>query len=94
MFGKPKKVEDPKLDIVIDRVLSEMVTYGPDSEDYATNLSYLERLNEMKPKPLPTRVSPDQMALVAGNLLCVLIIVAYEQKHVMVSKARDFIIKK
>jgi hypothetical protein len=33
------------------------------------------------------------MAIVVGNILGILVIVAYEQKHVMVSKGLGFVIK-
>ena len=66
-----------------------MNMYGPDTEEYPRlmdNLERLVRLKEIKP-----RVSPDTMAIVVGNLFGILIIVAYEQKHVMVSKALGFL---
>lgn len=93
MFGYSRKVEDPKLDAVIERLLSEMIEYGPDSDEYQKCLAYLERVNTLKTTRSRQRVSPDQMAMVLGNLLGIVIIVAYEQKHVMTSKAKDFVLK-
>jgi len=93
MFGQPRKQSNPKLEDAIDRVLSEMLEYGPDHEDYSNNIGYLERLTALKTNTRRQRVSPDQMALVAGNLLGILVIVAYEQKHVMASKGLGFVMK-
>jgi hypothetical protein len=80
------------LDESIDRILAEMKTVSPASEQYRemrTNLEGLVRLN----KDENSRVSPDTMAIVAGNLLGILIIVMYERNHVMVSKGLGFILK-
>ncbi|MET0786521.1 MAG: hypothetical protein ABWY25_07445 [Paenisporosarcina sp.] len=69
-----------------------MNTYGPDSPEYSALIDHLDRLNRMKEQS-GRRPSPDAMAVVAGNLLGILIIVAYEQKHVMVSKGLGFVLK-
>ena len=80
------------LDEPIDRVLTEMNTYGPDSPEFEKQLRYLERLHDVKAgERQHHRVSPDTIALVVGNLVGILIIVAYEQKHVMTSKAMGYI---
>jgi hypothetical protein len=80
------------VDEPIDRVLTEMNTYGPDSPEFEKQLRYLERLQEMKAgERRHFKVSPDTIALVLGNLAGILIIVAYENKHVMTSKAMGYI---
>jgi len=84
---KPSIYDEP-----IGTVLNEMKTYGPDSPEFATQLTYLERLSEMKTKTKSAfRVSPDQLVASGAALLGIVIIVAYEQTHPMVSKARDHI---
>lgn len=75
------------LDGQIDAVLKKMQALGVDHEEYPKMLSQLERLYALKAKAKPTRVSRDTLALVLGNLFGVILIVAYEQKHVMTSKA-------
>lgn len=80
------------VDEPISRVLTELNTYDPDSPEFEKQLRYLERLQEMKAgERRHFAVSPDTIALVLGNLAGILIIVAYEQKHVMTSKAMGFI---
>jgi hypothetical protein len=74
-------------------VLKKMQQYGPDNDEFPRLLDYLERLTRMKHEESRFRVSPDTMAIVAGNLLGILIIVAYEQKHVMVSKGLGQILR-
>lgn len=84
--------EKPSIyDEQIAKILTEMNTYGPDSPEYPTLLTHLEKLTSMKQKKNIMRVSPDTMALVAGNLLGILIIVAYEQNHAMTSKGLNFV---
>lgn len=92
MFRRKPKV-DPNLDPVVESILLEMNTYGPDSEEYTNLLGHLERVYAMRQKNDSRRVSPDTVVLVAGNLLGILIIVAYEQKHVMTSKGLGLLLK-
>ena len=93
MFGRTPKVEVVKLHEVMDRILVEMNQFGPDSPEYPALLGHLERVIVMLDSKEKRRPSPDGMILVAGNLLGILIIVAYEQKHVMTSKGLGFVLK-
>jgi hypothetical protein len=88
-FAEPISI----LDEPIEKLLTEMNTYSPDTEEYRAAIEYMERLVRLKAEERRTRVSPDTMAIVVGNLLGILIIVAYEQKHVMVSKGMGLILK-
>ena len=81
------------IDEPITAVLNDMNTYGPDSEEYSQLVDHLDRLIRLKQEEKRSRVSPDTMAIVAGNLLGILIIVAYEHNHVMASKATNFVLK-
>jgi hypothetical protein len=95
MFGRFVKKKKPSvLDEPIAKILTDMNTYGPDSPEYPTLISHLEKLNRMKAEEgSKVRPSPDVMAIVVGNLLGILIIVAYEQKHAMVSRGLGFVIR-
>jgi hypothetical protein len=81
------------VDALIDAVLDEMHREGVNSEEYPKLMSYLERLYEMKAKDRQPPLSRDTLALIGGNLLGILLIVAYEQKHVMTSKGLSQIIR-
>lgn len=85
------KKED-RLDNAIRSVLECMTIYGPDSEEYPKLVEQLEKLTAMKQKK-KWRVDPNTVLLVLGNLMGIVIIVAYEQNHVWRSKASDFIHK-
>ena len=90
-FGKKNEL----LDTQINAVLRNMSDIGLDNtEEYSKKLVYLERLHEIKAKNRPARVSGDTMAIVVGNLVGILIIVMYEQKHVLSTKAFGFGMKK
>jgi hypothetical protein len=93
MFGRLVKSRPSDLDGPINAVLARMNNVKPDHEEYTTLVNHLERLNQMKACERRTRVSPDTVATVVGNLLGILVIVAYEQKHVMVSKGLGFVMR-
>lgn len=94
MFRRFKREKPSIYDEPIDRVLSDMSVYGPDTEEYSKMIKYLESLGRMRANEQPqTRISPDTMLIVVGNLLGILIIVIYEQKHVLVSKGMGFILR-
>lgn len=78
---------DTPIDEQIKMVLSEMTEQGVDSEEYSKQLAYLERLHELKAKNRREALSWETIAIIAGNLAGILLIVAYEQKHVITSKA-------
>jgi hypothetical protein len=75
------------VDDQITAVLNEMTTVGVHSDEYQKLLSLLERLNELKTQHRRERLSRDMIAQIFGNLAGILIIVAYEQKHVWRSAA-------
>jgi len=81
------------LDSQIDAVLDEMQNVGVSSPEYPKMMSYLERLSDIKAKARQDPISRDTVAIVLGNLIGILLIVAYEQKHVMTSKGLGQIIR-
>lgn len=81
------------IDKQIDAILDEMTTKGVDSEEYPKLIGFLERLHGLKKKDKLPPVSRDTIAMIAGNLLGILLIVAYEQKHVMTSKGLNQLIR-
>lgn len=95
MFGRPKKMEDrDALEPVMNQILADMETYGTDSPEYPALMQRLQEIVALRAsQDTRRRCSPDGMLLVAGNLLGILIIVAYERTNVMTSKAVSFIVK-
>jgi hypothetical protein len=74
------------VDPEIDAVLLEMKKVGPAHADYPELIKHLKELNVMKAQAARPRISLDTVLVVAGNLLGILIIVAYEEKHTLTSK--------
>lgn len=94
MFGIFRREEPSKYDVVIDKCLEDMDTFGPDDAEFEMRLGHLERINKLKDtERSKSRVSPDTMAVVLGNLAGILLIVAYEQKHVMTTRAKEFMLR-
>lgn len=94
MFGKkPTDNDRSTLGPVMDRILDEMEAFGPDSPEYPALLSNLERIVNLRASKDNRRIDPNTILIVAGNLLGILCIVAYEQKNVITSKATSFILK-
>lgn len=91
MFGTRKN--DPLLDSETMRCLDEMGEWPQDSEEYQTRLAHLERLKKLKADDRPDRVDRNTLAVVGGNILTILIIVAYEQKHVLQTRGLPFLLK-
>ena len=87
------KSDPDGLDVLIAKVTEELEACDTDAEHYPVLLSYLERLNKLKAEKKPKKMSRDTMAVVGGNLLGVLIIVAYESAHVITTKALGTLIR-
>jgi hypothetical protein len=81
------------LDATITELMIDMKTRDGDSEEYATMLNRLERLNKLRKPSFREKISPDTLILVGSNLLGILIIVSYEHGHVLASRALNTIIK-
>lgn len=89
-----KREEKKKLAMACDQLLNEMLTYGPDSQEFKDGLDRLERVHKLRQRTkLTGGVSPDTVAIVLGNLMGIVIIVGYEQKHVVASAAQKFLLK-
>jgi len=93
MFGRFTVWKTSDLDEPIKALLDDINTIGPDDPEYSKKVEQLDRLMKIKAAEPRFRVSPDTVFLVLGNLLGILIIVSYEQKHVLVSKALNYIQK-
>lgn len=92
MLGRKPKEIDSKLDKASDKLLNQMLEEEVSRQSFSVDLAHLERIRSLRTNN-KKRLDPNTMALVAGNLLGILIIVIYEQNHVMASKAKDFILR-
>ena len=87
-----KRKKDP-LDKHIEMLQQEMYLQQLSGEEYKKLMERMERLYKLKAETRRKPVSNDTLALVFGNLAGILLIVAYEQKHVMSSKGLTQILR-
>lgn len=85
--------KDENLTKEIDRVLMLMSNADPTSTEYADLMATLTSLYALKESTSKSRVSKDTIAVVAGNLAGILMIVGHEKAHVVTSKALGFVMK-
>lgn len=81
------------LDETIDAALAELKELKTTDPVYKTTLDHVKELYKLKEQTTPKRVSPDTMATVLGNLAGIVLILNYEQAHVVTSKALSFVLK-
>jgi hypothetical protein len=74
------------IDGQIMKILQEMDETETKSERYPDLMADLERMTKVRAEQRRVQVSQDTIALIIGNLAGILLIIAYEQKHVMSSK--------
>lgn len=91
MFAKSKDqtlVEDAMM-----RAFDELKGQPVVSEEYAKNLDGIVKLHKMREEEKSPGVSPDTVALVAANLLGILLIIRHEHVNVITSRAMNALIK-
>lgn len=94
MIERFEKPEAKALAAAEMRLLDQMASTDLGSDEYERLLTELERITQLKTNDRRPRVSRDTLVIAAANLLGILIIVAYEQNHVMTSKGLNFQFKK
>lgn len=87
-----KKTEDTGLQKIIDQHL-EAMTIETDTVEYARKVDQLTKLYSLKEDKSKSKLSADTLAIVAGNLAGIVIIVAAEKSSVLTSVAKNFILK-
>ena len=91
MFKLKKDREQTGLEKAIEDVLFAMDTTDPTDPAYAKMVKQLTKLHKMKEEERPSRVSKDAVLTAAANLAGIVVIVGYEQKHILTSKALPFL---
>lgn len=88
-----KKDKRTNLEKEIDRVIEQMSSTEPNTPEYKAISENLEKLYKAKAHERVRNVSPDTIAVIAGNLLGIGLILGYEKANVITSKALGFVIK-
>ena len=78
---------------LIDKLEDEMDNTDVNSDEFAQLMTKMERLYKIKANERPESYSQDTLLMVLGNLAGILMIVAYEQKHVVTSKGLTQLIR-
>jgi hypothetical protein len=81
------------LDEEIKGVMEEMSKIGVYSPEYGKMMGYLERLNTVKKDVKRPPLSKETIALILGNLAGVILILIFEQNHVLTSKGFNRLIQ-
>lgn len=80
------------LEMEIKKVYMELSEYAPGTEEYSEVLANLERLYKVSENQTKS-ISPDTIAMIAGNLLGLGLILGYEKTNIITSKALGFVLK-
>jgi len=81
------------LEKAINELLNDMTSFTSDSKEYTIMVDQLTKLYSLKVLDRPKRISPDTLAIVAGNLIGILVIVGHERANIVTSKALSFVLK-
>jgi hypothetical protein len=85
-----KRDKKPYVEQLLDDQLEHQLEQAGTIEEIAQILTLLERKNALGDKK---RISPDTLAVIAGNLLGIVLILTYEKVNVITTKALGFIIR-
>jgi hypothetical protein len=90
VFGVHKK---SKLEQEIDHVLDQLATLDADSKEYSKAVKNLDALCKVASYKKDSSISADTLITVTANILGIVLVLGYEQAHVVTSKALSFIVK-
>jgi NADH:ubiquinone oxidoreductase subunit E len=91
VFTKPKP--DPGLESVIADCEAELKSLSADTKEYKETLARYKDLKALQAAQQPNGLSPDAVLNATASLLGILLIVGYEHKNVITSKALTFVRK-
>jgi hypothetical protein len=88
-----KTVVKPPLQALIDDVARQMLPLEATDPEFAKMNEQMKVLCASQSLKKEDRISADTKLVVAGNLLGIVLILAYEHAHVITSKALNFVFK-
>lgn len=88
-----KKDKRTNLEVEIDLVIEKMRNVEPNTDEYTTMASNLERLYKLKAIDAGKKISPDTMALIVGNIAGLILIMSFEKTNVITTKALGFVLR-
>lgn len=88
-----KRDKRTNLEKEIDAVITYMSGMNPETQEYAAAAANLKELYSTKAQEKSNRISPDTLAVIAGNLLGIILILGYEKADIITSKALAFVLR-
>ena len=82
-----------ELEKEIDKQVKTLRCNPAGSEEYNAALKALEKLYSFREDKSKKRISADTIAIVAGNLLGIILILTYEKTNVIATKALGFVLR-
>lgn len=93
-FLKTPEEKPSKLDPLIDDIIMSMGGMDETDETYQTAAASLRMLLEAKAlEPKQKELDPNTVAVIAGNLAGIALILAFEMRNVITSKSMNFVLK-
>lgn len=90
MFAKkPKSRIQIEMDSLVEDLRYDQLT----SEEYGVILERIVKLHKIEQDNKPNRVDPNTAALIAANILGIVLIIRHEDVNVISSKALSFVLK-
>lgn len=93
MAKQEPTASNPGLEEILAEAFQEMSYVPCDSDEFSKIADQVVKLYPLKEVDSKRRISPDNLALIAGNLVGIGMIVGHERMHVVTSKALSFIMK-
>lgn len=91
MFTKSRI--EAKLDDETVRLLEQLATTEPNSEEYAALVERVSKIHKLKVEERPKPLSKDTALAVAANIFGILWIAGFERENVITSKALAFVLR-
>jgi hypothetical protein len=85
-----KKSVSP-LQTAIDKAISELDNHSITSDEYATIVNHLHKMQEIENKKNSRSLDPNTVATIAANIAGILMIIHHENVNVITSKALGFV---
>lgn len=89
------KKSESEFDKEVDAILRRLSDVDPATDEYQKLCESLNRIADIRDRMNRKKksVSPDTMALIVANLAGIIIVLGYEQGHIIASKAFSMISK-
>lgn len=93
MFKRRSSKEKTGLVKARDDALLELQGFEAHNAEYLRIMVHVKALTQLIDLEKPERLSPNTIAVILGNGIIALIVVAYESKNVVTTKVQSFMLK-